>query len=514
MAVTTFAAIDVGSYNVSMEIFEIGGRSGLKSLNRIRTRLELGADTFNLKKISVERMQELIVVLNDYKHMMDEYRVSGYRACAKSALREARNRSLVLEAVYRSTGIRIDILSNAEQRFLGYKSIASSGTSFREFIQKGTAIIDLGGGSVQVSLFDEEALVSTANMPLGSLRVREYLSDAERMARHYDELVEEYIDHEIRSFKRLYLKERKITNVILVGDYFTNLIFQNRSDLSKFETREEFNKWYETIIRKSPKELGAMLGVDSEIATVVIPSAVLYRRLIEELGADMIWLPGIQLTDGIAFDYAHRSQLIKSKHNFEQDILMAARHMAEKFSCDCDHVDTVIKIADAAFDAVKKVSGLTPREKLLMNTAAYLYDCGRYISSSRADVCSYEIITSTEIIGLSQTERGMIGGMALYHAQPFAYFEEDSVLSNLDMDSYMIVAKLTAIMRLATALDFSHKQKAEKVSCALRNNCLIFQIETREDFLLESDAFEKQKLLFEEIFGYKVKLKVVMKRGR
>ena len=96
--------------------------------------------------------------------------------CAKSALREARNCVLVQEQVFQSTGIRIDVLSNSEQRYLGYKSIASRGSEFQKIIEKGCAIVDVGGGSIQISLFDKDALVTTQNILLGSLRIRERLS--------------------------------------------------------------------------------------------------------------------------------------------------------------------------------------------------------------------------------------------------------------------------------------------------------------------------------------------------
>ena len=108
MAVTTFAAIDIGSYNVSMEIFELTKKSGLRSLTRVRQGLELGSDTFALRKISMERLEELTKILLDYRRIMKEYGVSGYRACAKSAFREAGNRYLAVDHIKRAAGIEID----------------------------------------------------------------------------------------------------------------------------------------------------------------------------------------------------------------------------------------------------------------------------------------------------------------------------------------------------------------------------------------------------------------------
>ena len=78
------------------------------------------------------------------------------------------NPLIVQEQIYRRTGIHVEILSNAEQHFLGYKSIAAKESSFKKMIQKGTAILDVGGGGLQVSLFDKDALVTTQSLKMTS----------------------------------------------------------------------------------------------------------------------------------------------------------------------------------------------------------------------------------------------------------------------------------------------------------------------------------------------------------
>ena len=273
MAITRFAAIDVGSYNVSMEIFELSKKYGVKSVNRIRQRLEIGHDTYAEHKLSREKLDKLAHILHDFKLIMDEYKVSGYRACAKSAFREARNEVLALEQIYQKTGIQIEVLSNSEQRFLGYKAIAAKETDFNKIIQKGTAIIDMGGGSVQISLFDKDALVTTQNIRIGSLRVRERLVQLGRGTTHSEELVEQLIRKEIQNFKRLYLKDRKIQNIILVGDYFTNLIFHNKSDGNKMINKETFMEWYQQIVTSSTMDLAINMNVPMEFASVILPAA-------------------------------------------------------------------------------------------------------------------------------------------------------------------------------------------------------------------------------------------------
>ncbi len=141
----TFAAIDVGSFELSMKIFEISSKSGMREIDHISHRIDLGTETYATGKMARERVDELCRYLNEYTKIMKSYRVSEYRAYGTSAIRETENTSIILDQIQQRTGIKMGVLSNSEQRFLGYKAIAFKGEDFNKFIEKGTAIVDIGG---------------------------------------------------------------------------------------------------------------------------------------------------------------------------------------------------------------------------------------------------------------------------------------------------------------------------------------------------------------------------------
>ena len=512
MAVTTFAAIDIGSYYVNLEIFELTKKNGIRSLTRVSTNLETGRDTYVLHKITMGTLSELTRILLDYKRIMKEFGVSAVRACAKSAFREANNRFLVVDHIYRATGIMVDVLSNSEQRFLGYKSIASRGEEFQTFIEKGTAIIDVGGGSVQISLFEKDALISTQNILLGSLRIRERLGSFERETVHYDVLVDQLIRKDLINFKRMYLKNRKVESIILVGDYFTNLIFGNTGEMGKIATREEFMAWYDHAVSVSLKDVSEELGISSEMSTVLLPMAVLYRKLIDALDVKTIWLPGIQLTDGIAYDYGEKNKLIRPTHDFEKDILKAAKNISRRYASSKAHNEALVSAADAIFDVVKKSTRLTPRDKLLLRVACYLHDCGKYISLIHVADCSYHIIMSTEIIGLSDRERRIIANVVRYNTQQLGYYEEMGLKGELSGEDYMLVAQLVAIMRISNCLDQSYLQKIKAMTAVKKDDELVLTVEAEGDFTLERGVFRENVDFFEEIFNLKPVLRIKVRR--
>ena len=172
----TFAAINVGSFELEMGIYEISPKFGVRRIDHVRHMIALGKDTFNTGKISYPQVEEICQVLEEFGRVMKSYQVADYRACATTAMREAQNNKIVLDQIRVRTGIQIHIVSNSEQRLTSYKALASRDAEFQKIIQSGTAVVDMGFGSLQVSLFDKDALMSTQNLPLGVLRLRQSMS--------------------------------------------------------------------------------------------------------------------------------------------------------------------------------------------------------------------------------------------------------------------------------------------------------------------------------------------------
>ena len=124
-----FAAIDVGSYELSMKIYEISsGTKEWKQIDYIRHRIDLGTESYSKGILSYERMDELCHVLREFKQIMDSYRVDDYKAYGTSAIRELHNTMIVLDQIENRTGIAVEVLSNSEQRFLDYKSVVGYGS--------------------------------------------------------------------------------------------------------------------------------------------------------------------------------------------------------------------------------------------------------------------------------------------------------------------------------------------------------------------------------------------------
>ena len=270
---------------------------------------------------------------------------------------------------------------------------------------------------------------------------------------------------------------------------------------------KEFMAGYEWVMSSSPEEISVALGISLDYAENMVPALIIYRVFMEEFGAQTLWLPGTHLNDGISYDYAQKHKLIKSKHNFENDILVSARNIAKRYMSSKNHTGAVSQNALAIFDGMKKIHGMGKRERLLLQIAILLHDCGNYISFSNASECAYEIIMSTEIIGLSHQEQDLIANVVRFIKQPFDYQCGRDFRNVASKSYYMTAAKLTAIIRVANVLDRSHKQKIEEIRAVVKDQELIMTVTAREDMTLERGLLEEPGDFFEEIFSIRPVLK-------
>ncbi|MCM1144393.1 MAG: HD domain-containing protein [Blautia sp.] len=500
----TFAAIDVGSYELSMKIFEVSRTNGLREVDCIRHRLDLGTDTYATGKLSYGKVDELCRVLREYQKIMAGYKVEDYQAYGTSAIREMNNAVIVLDQIEQRTGIKIDVLSNSEQRFLDYKSIASRGKVFNKIIEKETAILDIGGGSIQISLFVKDTLVTTQNLKLGVLRLQDKMSHLNLKPSQYENIIDEFISSQLAVFKKLYLKDRKISNIIVVDDYISAAIEHKMTKIEDacIETAE-MDLFMKKIREKSVMDAAKILDMPEESVPLLYISSVLLNRIVKVMDAKMIWVPGVTLCDGIAYEYGEKNKIIKANHDFKQDIIVSAQNISKRYMGSKRRGETLEKIALTIFDGMKEIHGLGERERLLLQLATILHDCGKYISLIKLGECSYNIIMSTEIIGLSHIERVIVANVVKYNHMDFDYYEIMGQDVNLDREELLKIAKLTAILKIANGLDRSHKQKFEDIKAVLKDEKLIIVIDTPVDITLEKGLFYRRADFFEEVYSVK-----------
>lgn len=520
MAGKLFAAIDVGSFDSELVIYEISRKYGSREVDHIRSQLPIGRDTFNTGVISHDMIRNICELLEKFSGIMNAYKVEDYRAYACSALREAKNCSVVLDLIRVRTGLRVRTANNSELRLLSLEGVSSRGDAFNKILEDDTAVLDVGFGSSQLSIYREGKLMSTENLALGALRISELTPQWNIRAEEIPDTICELISNELGTYQKIHMGNVHIKTLIATGESINYMIsrgmHENAEQYSEVIRRndgrftgDQFSSLCRKLGHMSIGQMDEALDISSTYAEVLVPSALIFEKVMEMTGAENVWVPGITLCDGVAAGWADEKKIIPLTHNFEDDIISTARNMANRYCSSMDHVLNVEKTAAVIFDATKKYHGMDRRARLLLRIAAILHDCGKFVSISRSSENSYRLIMSTELIGLSHLERELVANVVRYNTQPYSYDDVKlesfvnrwSAKSISGKDIRITIARLAAILRVANSADRSHSQKLSEVRVSVRGDRMLITTPYRGNLALEKASVEHKSEFFEEIFG-------------
>lgn len=507
MAVTMFAAIEVGSYELEMKIYEIGGKNGISEVDRIAHVIELGKNSFNEKYINFDVIDEVCEVLYDFCKIIKSYGVDNYKVCATSAVREAENCQNIVDRILVRTGLKLDVLSNSEIRFVYNKALAFKETYFDNIIKEGTVLVNIGNGSSQLTLFDDSKLITTQNTLLGSLRMREVMAKLSVSGEKYRNVLSEYIDDDMEDIRKIFFRDTEIRNMIITGENMGNIFDGVKERAGRdYISKEEFDLLYERFILMSAERVEEEFNIPREHVSILIPSLMIYKKILEITGAATVWTSNMRLCDGIVADYAEKNKKIKLNRNFYDDTINSSHVISRRYMGNEEHIAFVEKSSLLIFDAMKKLHGLGKKERLLMQVSAILHECGKYINVSYPGDCSFNIIMKTEIIGISHLERVMVANIVLCNTEDTTF--ENLISQGLSKSAAMTVLKLAAILRISNALDKTHKQKCSDMKVTLEEKELRITVSTYEDLTIERGLFPEKTFLFEQAYGVKPVIKV------
>ena len=338
-------------------------------------------------------------------------------------------------------------------------------------------------------------------MRLGVLRLQEKMSRLNVRPSENGPLLEELLEAQLSVFRKMYLKDRVIENIIVVDDYISALILGKLGKVagSGYLDRDSMASYMNYLHDHTDMEIVRYFDTPEENVPLLRISSAIVRQVALMTDAKMIWAPGVSLCDGMVYEYAEEYKLLAQVHDFEQDIVTCARGISKRYMGSKRRAETLEQIALTIFDSMKRVHGMGRRERLLLRIATLLHDCGKYISMVNLGECSYAIIMATEIIGLSHREREIVANIVRYNHLEFDYSMENS--EGIDREEYLTIVKLTAILQIANALDRSHKQKCRDIKAVRKDDKLILTITTNEDITLERGLFGSRAEFFREVYS-------------
>lgn len=290
METNNYAAIDIGSNAARLLIKNVTedsmGNAEFTKILFLRIPLRLGKDVFTLGEISEERQRMMMCMIKSYKQLMKLYRVECFRACATSAMRDARNGEKLLKKIEKATGIKIEIVTGSEEaRILYNNSIESA-----ERVSGNYAYVDVGGGSTEISLLSNGQLVGSCSYNIGTLRKLSGMVPAE---------VEERLQLDLEE----YAKQYPDIKIVGSGGNINRLsrIFHESNKKSKKNVLpvKNLREMYDDMKPLTVAEMMSRYGLKADRADVILPAAEIFLKVSEALNCEEIQVPNISLADCI-----------------------------------------------------------------------------------------------------------------------------------------------------------------------------------------------------------------------
>jgi exopolyphosphatase/guanosine-5'-triphosphate,3'-diphosphate pyrophosphatase len=290
------AAIDIGSNAARLLIVEVVNGKEVKpeynKLNFLRVPLRLGFDVFEHQYIPERKIHMLLHTMQAFKSLMDVYEVTNYKAVATSAMRDSLNSAEVIERVKAETGVVIEVISGDQEAAIIYQTQIVESPD-REHLY---LYIDVGGGSTELTFFNEEHIVAKESFNIGTIRLLKNQVDAENWA-----ALKAYTKENIRGHKRLM--------VIGSGGNINKVFSLSKKKDGKPLSLQLLKDYYNELHNVSLEDRIKVYKLKEDRADVIVPALQIYIAIMRWAGADEIYVPKIGVSDGIIHQLYREGQI-------------------------------------------------------------------------------------------------------------------------------------------------------------------------------------------------------------
>jgi exopolyphosphatase/guanosine-5'-triphosphate,3'-diphosphate pyrophosphatase len=268
--------------------------------------------------------------------------------------------------------------------------------------------------------------------------------------------------------------------------------------------RGPFDKLVRECERHTTEELTTMFGLAFPDAETLNPALLVYQALLNATQVRQFFISQVSMRDGLLLDLASRVTG-REDEALTKGVIRSALAVARKYRADRRHAQTVADLATKLFDELQPEHRLAPRQRLLLRVAALLHEVGGFVSNRSHHKHSYYLIANAEIFGLSREEHEIVAHIARYHRRATPQQSHPEYMM-LPRDRRILVSKLSALLRVADALDRGRGQEVRDFRCERQEEGFVVLIPGLTDLALERQAVTQKGDLFEDVFGMKIRL--------
>jgi exopolyphosphatase/guanosine-5'-triphosphate,3'-diphosphate pyrophosphatase len=452
------AAIDVGSNSVHMVIADVRRDGHFEVIDRVKEMVRLGRNMFTSGKLAREPMDLAVRALKNFARLAKVRRVDRIRAVATSAVREAQNREPFIARIRRETGLKVEIISGAEEaQFIFNAARHALGLEGGPYL-----LIDIGGGSVELVLVRDGEALWMASLPLGVARLTERFLTSDPPDPAAVRRLEEHLQRKLDALMR---KARRAGVVRAIGTSGTINALVAMARVARDGEQDRLHglnipatdvTWLRNrLLKLSADQRADLPGADPKRADLMPAAVVLTDFILEHAGAPELVACTWALREGILLSMVNGSARSARGRGAIEARRRSVSALARRFGALNGHGPQVARLALKIFDAAAPALKAGPQARELLEHAALLHDIGRVIDHDRHNRHTYYLVKNAELLGFDPLEIEIIAQAARGHRKPSARLDSPEFRA-LSPAKRHLVRSIAAILRLADALDRSH----------------------------------------------------------
>ena len=499
------AAIDVGSSALRLDVAEVGTQGDVKLLESLRQGVRLGKDVFTKGRVEQETLRRCVAILKNYGRLLKEYGVTRpdqLRAVATSFAREAANRDMFVDRVSTATGIDLAVLEESEEARLTYLAVRDLLDAAGLLAGGNVAVLEIGSGQT-ILLYIRGGRVTVAqSFRSGALRTRERVESGGATGPQLKGVLKAYATELVEQIVQAIPRE-KISALVVMGagarfaaEESGALPLAPGSRVAVAATAR-VAELADQVAATPAVALVKEHKMAFQDAETVAPALMSVAQAARALKVKEVYVAQATLRDGLLRDMAMRDH---RSAGFEEQVLYSAQTLGARYGADEAHGRNVEAAAAALFDELREEHQLGGHERLLLRAAALLHDIGMFVNSRAHHKHAMYLLLNSDLFGLTRHDMQIVATVTRYHrkALPSPAHPE---FASLPQDDRMTVVKLAAILRVADALERTHRETPRVLEFRREADRFVILLRDMEDLTMERLALKDKGNLFADVFG-------------
>lgn len=499
----TFAAVDIGSNSVRLKIARLA-RGHLRPVHEDREVTRLGEGVFRSGFLTPESMAETVKVLRRFHRTTQQIVTDTVRVVATSALRDARNSQAFLEWVRAATGWTVEIISGLEEARLIHLGLVANA----RINNRPTLMIDLGGGSCELTASAHGQIRETVSLPLGAVRLTDEFLRHDPPRKGELKRLRGFITREVNRIaaRVITAKAHHVIATSGTADALATAMSHLRKNGARQRlavSRAEMARLAARLARLPVEERRKINGIGLRRAEIVVAGAVVYHELLERLHLKGFRYSPLGLRDGLLAQVAaDHDRSTRSGKQIESERWASITRAVEHYHVDMKHALDVRSSAMFLFSTLRSVHCLPAEYREWLSAAAMLYEVGDYVNRNGHHRHTHYILSNSEILGYTPQQRRIIAAIARFlgKSRPTV---DDAAIKAIEPEERGSVQKAIMLLRIARALNLGRSRAVQKVRVSHRaaEVRLTLVPRRRMGVDLELWAIEKDAPYFREVFG-------------